>query len=148
MAYMLHNAMWHMCCNIQFLWNAYIYLYPNFSDELLTHVTCTCRRSEQKLLGGSSTYSSDPDLASLDTEEETGGSTTDPHQDGDAADPQPQVRACSHTNSASAPVSLRCIDFDLLLGRSTRSRLSHSWANVECWHTYQAARPTLVLGFT
>ena len=111
-------------------------------------MTCTCRSTEQMLLGGSSTYSSDPDLASLDTEEEAGGSTTDPHQDGDAAGPQPEVRVCSHTNSASVAVSPRCVDFDLLLGRSIRSRLSHSWANVECWHTYQAARPTLVVGFT
>jgi len=53
-----------------------------------------CRESEQKLLGGSSASSSDPDLASLDIEEEAGGGIHDTLQDGAVAtDNPPDVQA-------------------------------------------------------
>jgi len=48
-----------------------------------------CRDSEQKLLGGSSASSSDPDLASLDIEEEAGGGINDTQQDGAVATDNP-----------------------------------------------------------
>ena len=48
-----------------------------------------CRESEQKLLGGSSASSSDPDLASLDIEEEASGGIHDTQQDGAVATNNP-----------------------------------------------------------
>lgn len=65
-----------------------------------------CRESEQKLLGGSNASSSDPDLASLDVEEEAGGGIHDTQQDGVVAtDNSPDMQAQAQVGGK---VSSRC----------------------------------------
>ena len=78
-----------------------------------------CRASEQKLLGGSSTSSSDPDLASLDPEEEASGGSGGAQQGAVAThDPSQVQKRQSSQMQVSHPCFASCIEPASLLGRA------------------------------